>query len=183
MDCEVCHERPATLHLTNFLNGKKTEVHVCHYCAKEKGYLEADEEAYSIHDLLSGLFNFSSAFSNQPTTTEKGNYEIACDKCGMSYQQFAKIGKFGCAHCYQTFDEHLNPVLRRVHSGNTTHIGKIPTRQHVNLQKKRLLQDYRASLQRLIEEEKFEEAAVLRDEIKEIEQKSALSDEHKGGAK
>ncbi|MCZ0703507.1 protein arginine kinase activator [Natronobacillus azotifigens] len=181
MDCEVCHERPATLHLTNFINGKKTEVHVCQHCAQEKGYLETDEETYSIHDLLSGLFNFNSTFTNhQESNTQEATHKV-CKHCGISYQQFAKIGKFGCGECYREFSEHLNPIFRRVHSGNTVHRGKIPKRQYVNLQKKRLLDDYRKELQRLIEQEKFEEAAEVRDKIKAIDQETVVEDRNKDG--
>lgn len=172
MECEECHERPATLHLTKVINGEKNEIHVCEQCAKEKGYIAFDEEAYSIHDLLSGLFNFDSTISKNKSMSEGRRKGLTCPKCGMTYQQFTEVGKFGCATCYDTFAEHLNPIFRRVHSGNVVHDGKIPKRQGNGLKTKRLIQEYKTQLQQLIEQEQFEEAAEMRDKIRALQQES-----------
>lgn len=175
MKCEICQQRAATLHLTNYINGKKTEVHLCPQCAKENGNLDSDEEQYTIHDLLTGLFhNYSNSTAK---TTETKHNEQTCPRCHMTYQQFSQTGKFGCSQCYQTFSDYLDPIFKRVHGGNTKHIGKIPNRQHVHLRHKRLIQDYRDQLQQLIIEERFEDAAKVRDKIKELEQKSESSHE------
>ncbi|MDC3417765.1 UvrB/UvrC motif-containing protein [Aquibacillus salsiterrae] len=167
MDCQECHERTATLHFTKVVNGNKTEIHVCEHCAKEKGYVSYDEEAYSLHDLLSGLFNFSSPSVKQNSFVHTQGK--TCEKCGMSYSDFTRIGKFGCAECYHTFEDHLNPIFRRVHSGNTTHHGKIPKRIGVDINLKKTLTGYKEKLQQLIEGEEFEEAAKVRDKIKSLE--------------
>ncbi|MBM7573121.1 UvrB/UvrC motif-containing protein [Aquibacillus albus] len=168
MDCQECQERPATLHFTKVVNGNKTEIHVCEQCAKEKGYVSYDEEAYSLHDLLSGLFNFNSSSINKNSEFVQSQV-LTCDNCSMTYQDFTRVGKFGCAECYHAFSEHLNPIFRRVHSGNTTHDGKIPKRIGSDLSLKRTLSDYKEKLQNLIKNEEFEQAAKVRDQIKEIE--------------
>ena len=171
MECQECQENPATLHFTKVVNGFKTEVHVCEACAKEKGYMGYEEEAYSLHNLLSGLFNFeSSGGGEQQTSKYPPVQELSCPKCGMTYQEFSEVGKFGCAGCYQTFADRLNPVLRRVHSGNTRHDGKIPKRKGTNLHQKRRLESYKEELRRLIESQEFEQAAQVRDQIKAIEE-------------
>lgn len=175
MKCEICQQREVTVHLANYINGKKTEVHLCQQCAREKGYLDVDEESYTIHDLLSGLFNVEASQATKAKRHQSATDQLVCPQCQMTYQQFTKIGKFGCSVCYQTFSDFLNPVFRRVHSGNTTHSGKIPKRQHVHLQHKRLIQSYRDQLQELVKEEKFEEAAELRDKIKGLEQEGKSS--------
>lgn len=180
MECEECHERSATLHLTKVINGNKTEIHVCERCAKEKGYISFDEHAYSIHDLLAGLFNFDTSFSKDHKDSQEIDHAVACPKCGMTYQQFTQLGKFGCASCYQTFADNLNPIFRRVHSGNTIHDGKIPKRRGTNLKQKRLIQDYKGTLQQLIQAEAFEEAAKIRDKIKELESKQCDTEEQGG---
>lgn len=177
LKCEICQQQEATVHLTNFLNGHKTEAHLCQQCAKEKGYFDADEDSYTIHDLLSGLFNFNT--SPTPNTQSHGRVEqqLICPQCQMTYHQFSKTGKFGCSKCYQTFSDYLNPVFKRVHGGNTVHNGKIPKRQYVHLQHQRLIQDYRTQLQVLVNEERFEEAADLRDKIKQLEKDWESSDQ------
>lgn len=167
MKCQECHKRPATLHFTQVINGQKIEVNVCELCAKEKGYISYQEDGYSLHNLLTGLFNFDTASFNSPAP--QALKEKKCPQCGMTFSQFKEVGKFGCATCYHTFEDRLDPILKRVHAGNTRHAGKIPERAGVNLQMKKRLQEYRQQLQHLVETEAFEEAAKVRDKIREIE--------------
>ena len=171
MECQECHQRPATVHLTQVINGQKTELHVCEQCAKEKGYMNYGEENFTLNDLLSGLFHSEGNISLGGKQTQ--NYQesptIKCPSCGLTYQKFARIGKFGCASCYKTFDDRLNPIFRRVHSGNTRHDGKIPKREGGNLHLKRELDEYKSNLRSLIEQEEFEQAAKVRDKIRSLE--------------
>ncbi|WP_163971916.1 UvrB/UvrC motif-containing protein [Oceanobacillus halotolerans] len=170
MECQECQKRPATLHFTQVINGNKTEVHVCEVCAKEKGYMTYPEEGYSLHHLLSGLFNFdSSQMGSQQESSFTKKDELQCPKCEMTLSEFKRVGKFGCAECYHTFAGRLDPIFRRVHSGNTKHHGKIPKRKGGNLHLKKQVQEYKANLQQLIADEAFEEAAKIRDKIKELQ--------------
>ncbi|MDC3414672.1 UvrB/UvrC motif-containing protein [Aquibacillus sp. 3ASR75-11] len=180
MECQECHERPAALHFTQVVNGDKTEVHVCEHCAKEKGYMSYGEEGYSLHHLLSGLFNFEpSPFGKSTSTSNEKISEqgLKCPKCGMTYKDFTRVGKFGCSECYQAFSDRLNPIFRRVHSGNTKHDGKIPKRIGSNLHQKKELEQYRIKLQQLIEQEAFEQAAKVRDQIKKLEKEVHCKEE------
>ncbi|MFD1363498.1 UvrB/UvrC motif-containing protein [Lentibacillus salinarum] len=174
MECQECHKRPATLHFTQVINGDKTEVYVCEACAKEKGYMSYPEEGYSLHHLLSGLFN--STFENAKAAQGQQTTELQCPQCAMTLSEFKRIGKFGCPTCYETFSDHLDPVFRRVHSGNTTHHGKIPARIGGNMRIKKEVDAYREELQRLIKREAFEEAARVRDKIKELEDQTRGDD-------
>lgn len=168
MECQECKQNPATVHFAQVINGEKTEIHVCQRCAKEKGYVSQEEDAYSLHHLLSGLFNPKSNAMHHQSLQSKEK-ELQCEKCGMTYQQFARIGKFGCASCYHTFSEHLNPLFRKVHSGNTTHEGKVPKRVGSDIFQRKKLRDLKVRLQQAIAEEAFESAAEIRDEIRSLE--------------
>ncbi|UOR10660.1 UvrB/UvrC motif-containing protein [Halobacillus amylolyticus] len=171
MECQRCHNRPATVHLTQLMNGEKTEVHVCEKCAKEKGYMHDHEESFTLNDLLTGLFNYEpkQSFNGQQMDAQQQKEQLKCPTCGLTFQEFARAGKFGCAKCYETFDERLNPILRRVHSENTRHDGKIPRREGGNLHLRRQMDQYKSELVRLIEQEEFEEAAKIRDEIRSLD--------------
>jgi|SRR5699024_9404761 len=170
MDCQECHENPATLHFTQIINGQKTEVQVCEECAKKKGYISYPGEGYSLHDLLTGLFSFD---SKQLQVKENDPFkqveEIQCPRCKITFNDFRRIGKFGCAKCYSAFSTKLDSIFRRVHSGNTKHTGKIPKRKGGSLHTKKELELYRQKLQKLIEEEEFERAAEVRDIIRKLE--------------
>lgn len=170
MKCQECQEREATLHLSHVLNGQKNEVHVCEICAKEKGYKIFPDEGYSLHHLLSGLFNFDSPqMETTQTASFNENTDLQCPKCKLTFSEFKRVGKFGCAQCYETFSEKLDPIIRRVHSGNNTHYGKIPKRKGGELHVKKQLESYKSELRQLIEKEAFEEAAHVRDTIKTLE--------------
>lgn len=169
MRCQECQQRPATIHFKQVINGKKREIQLCEVCAQEKGYMQLHDQGSSLHDLLTGLFNFDSPFIGSQVAEHQKSKELQCPACNLTFSAFKEMGKFGCATCYETFSERLEPILRRVHAGNIAHAGKIPKRTGGSLQKKRQLEEYRIELKKLIEEEAFEQAAILRDKIKALE--------------
>lgn len=169
MECQNCHKRPASIHLTKIINGKKMEVHLCEQCAQDQDEIMGSGN-FSIHHLLSGLLNFEQP-SEQTGNTFGQAEELQCPTCGLTYRQFAKIGKFGCNDCYKTFDNRLDPLLRKVHSGNTTHTGKIPKRAGRDINVRKEIKALKENLKELIEKEEFEEAARVRDEIRALEKR------------
>lgn len=181
MICQECNLRPATMHFTKIINGEKTEVHLCEKCANEKGemFMGSSPTGFSINNLLAGLLNFNPSFQQTPQKTFHQENVLQCEHCSMTYQQFAKIGRFGCAHCYETFKEQLTPILRRLHGGNSAHNGKIPKRigGTIHLRKKR--DELKEHLKELINNEKFEQAAEVRDEIRSLDKR--LNQDQEGG--
>lgn len=180
MQCQECHQNPASLHFTKIINGKKTETHLCEQCAKEKGEMIAGTGGFSINSLLSGLLNFEYPLAGKSKESTFANVEnIYCKQCGMSFHQFSKVGRFGCSNCYTTFQSKIDPILKRVHSGNTTHTGKIPKRIGGNLHITKKITQLKEQLQKAILHEEFENAAELRDQIRSLEQQ--LSSERREG--
>src|SRR5690625_1656938 len=176
MNCQICEKRQANFQFTQVVNGQKREVNVCDVCAQEQGYLTYPEEGYSLHDLLSGLFNFdSSQLESHQKSNIKRPSQLQCQKCKLTFAEIKRSGKFGCAECYETFANRLEPIFRRVHSGNIKHYGKIPHRQGENLHIKRQIERYQEKMQQLIIEEAFEDAAIIRDKIRSL-QKSQSTD-------
>ncbi len=172
MICQECGQRPASLHFTKIINGEKTEFHICESCAREKGEgIPGSPGGFSIHSLLSGLLDFGAAgISGQPTIGNAPPAAIRCEDCGMTYAQFSKIGRFGCSSCYEAFNERLDPLLKRVHS-STMHSGKVPKRTGGQIQCKREIEKLRREMHGHIQQEEFEDAAGLRDRIRELEKK------------
>lgn len=170
MKCTECNKRPATLYLTKVINGNKQEFHLCQTCAVNQEEANLDE-SYKLHDLLTGLFNFDTNTINIDVHTLKKNKEreLVCTNCELSFNEFRRLGKFGCSECYNSFEAKLNSILQRVHSGNKKHKGKIPKRSGEVFHQKKELETYRERLRKLIIAEEFEEAAIIRDTIREIE--------------
>ncbi|WP_409296438.1 UvrB/UvrC motif-containing protein [Peribacillus sp. SCS-26] len=183
MICQECNERPATLHFTKVVNGEKSEVHLCERCAYEKGEMSLfnGSAGFSINDLLGGLLNGANAFTQSSHNPVAHKEELRCPKCHMVYQQFVEIGRFGCAECYSTFRNHLGPVLRRLHSGNLVHTGKIPKKAGGNMKLKKRIEELKARLQELIQQEEFEDAAGIRDEIRALEKEMNANRDHQEG--
>lgn len=175
MLCQECQERQASLHFTKIINGEKTEFHFCDVCAKEKGEHIPGSNSFSIHQLLSGLLDVDQPISaNNGLVTPKK--QLRCNNCGLSYRQFTEIGRFGCTKCFEVFNEKLDPIFRRIHSGNTVHGGKIPKRRGKDLHIHKEIEQLKSQMQHHIAKEEFEEAAVVRDKIRSLE-KSLLDKE------
>lgn len=181
MICQECNERPATLHFTNFLNGEKSEMHLCEKCAQEKGemFMMSNGPGFSINSLLAGLLNMEPAFPETNKEAFQTQEVHQCPQCNMTFPQFVKVGRFGCATCYDAFREQLTPIIRRLHSGNYSHSGKIPKRIGGDLHLRKTIENLKSSLQNLIVNEEFERAAETRDQIRELEKK--LVDKQEGG--
>lgn len=163
MLCEDCNNREATVHRTKIINGIKDEIHLCDECAK-KNEIFNFEDNLSIHSFLSNLLD-GNLTPDMSTTYSKSKQ---CPQCGYVYNDFRTSGKLGCSLCYPTFNEMLTPLIRKV-QGNNSHAGKIPRRSGTSIKLRKNLKDLKNKLQELIMEEKFEEAARVRDEIKELE--------------
>ena len=155
MLCQNCNEKEATMHMKRIVNGNAAELHLCADCARSLGYGETFP-VFGLGDLLGEFFH-------------KGELGAAsavkCPACGKSFEEIAADGKMGCAECYNTFYDKLMPSLRRIH-GKSTHVGKIP-QQSAEPDGARV-KELKEQLAAAVEEQNFELAARLRDEINGI---------------
>jgi protein arginine kinase activator len=165
MLCDICGKNTATVHLTEIIDDQMTELHLCEDCARHKSLQM--EQQFGLSDLLGGLAEFE-----KPAAQEKeAAILLKCANCGFTYADFKKIGRLGCGQCYSAFKKYLGPLLKKIH-GSSQHFGKSPLKMGpISKKKKDLLEDLRQQLQKAIETEAFEEAARIRDEIKELEKK------------
>ena len=181
MICQECNQRPATLHFTNFSNGEKTEMHLCERCAQEKGemFMMNNGPGFSINSLLTGLFNMEPAFKEHKKEAFQTEKVLQCPQCSMTFHQFIKVGRFGCATCYDAFRVQLSPILKRLHSGNFLHNGKIPKRIGGDIYLRKMIDELKQTLRNLISQEEFEKAAETRDQIRTLERQ--LAEKLEGG--
>lgn len=166
MLCQKCKKNEANTHVKSVVNGQYEEYMLCSQCAKEMGYTNLFSDMNSDFNSILGSF-FSNALPARSETTR-------CESCGSTYHVIAKSGRVGCADCYSLFLSELMPSIRRIH-GNTTHCGKRPNLindDHVveKADDKAEIDNLKEELQKAIEEQNFELAAKLRDEIREMEE-------------
>ena len=162
MQCDICNKKEATVHLTEIVNDKVTKLHLCEECAKEKG--SEMEEHFGLSDLLAGLADLGTNI--QPDLLET----VKCPSCAFTYRDFKKAGRLGCGDCYEAFKKQLEPLLKRIH-GATRHVGKIPVMVGKAVKDTITLQELRMKMEKAIQTEDFEEAAKLRDKIRDLENK------------
>ncbi|MBI1953636.1 MAG: UvrB/UvrC motif-containing protein [Candidatus Omnitrophica bacterium] len=174
MTCDLCGSHEATVHLTEIIDDESRELHLCETCAREKG--TGITQPFGLADLLAGLADFTTQ------QEAEGKPKPKCPSCGMTYEDFRKLGKLGCGECYETFHRFLGALLKRIH-GSTQHVGKAPPAPPAAPAKKttparkaaapsQKLADLKAKLKQAIEAEDFEEAASLRDKIRALEAKA-----------
>ncbi len=177
MICDVCKKKKATVHLTEIVDGKMAEMHICEDCAKERSVQM--EQQFGLADLLAGL----SDFGKQIKTEEKS--KLQCPNCALGYEDFRKFGRLGCSECYNAFRAHLSSLLKKIH-GSGQHLGKKPIGRPTPLPaaptskaaavktvvvKEEGLQELKTKLQHAVLSENFEQAAILRDKIRILEKK------------
>lgn len=163
MICDQCGERSASVIVKQQQQGQIVELNLCHICAAENHSINIafEQDPLAIHQLLSNWFPNSQASIN-PVKKEV----VTCPTCGFTFSKFLRIGKFGCASCYDAFSPQLNEIFKRFHNGNTEHTGKIPASYGTTLKIKKEIEELRKQMQISIQGEHFEEAARLRDEVK-----------------
>ncbi len=156
MQCCVCKEKPATVHLTQIVGDKMQKLDLCEDCAKAKGI--NDPTSFAMADLMLGLG------ASQEIESAAGA-ELKCPRCGFSQADFKKSGRLGCPDCYRTFAEGLSGLLKTMHKG-TRHVGKAPEGLRQTRDSADRLKLLQKKLSKAIEGEDYEMAASLRDEIK-----------------
>lgn len=177
MICERCGEREAAVHLTRIINGEKEEMHLCEKCARKTSKFNFDDNL-GFQSLLSGILNQNFSSQNSPKLNNGQSQNLFCKNCGLSYQEFAEKGFFGCHECYQTFADKLNPLLKRIH-GNTQHSGKQP---ESFLQKSEMefeIDELKEKMKQAVDEENFEKAAEIRDKIHAMKEDMEADDNEK----
>lgn len=90
-----------------------------------------------------------------------------CPTCGFSLRDWKRDGRFGCADCYDTFMEKIEPALKRLHA-DTIHRGKIPHNAYTPVLIENRIKDLKKQLDNAVKEERFEDAAATRDLMSEL---------------
>lgn len=160
MLCEKCGKNNATTHIRTVVNGVVTEKNLCGHCAASEGYTDLNHT--SLTQMLASMLADAPMLSGEKAA-------LRCPCCNATFSDIAESGKAGCSECYKTFYKELLPYLKRVH-GSTAHAGKIPNRAPLVVKKQEDTVDaLRLKLNELVREERFEEAAQIRDRIRNLE--------------
>lgn len=189
MLCDNCGKREANVRYSENINGRKKDLNLCEECSKKLGITNMD---FSMPIDFSSFFGeFMEDFARpefMPLLNEIKT--LKCDNCGYTFDDIRNTGKLGCGNCYNVFEERLDPIIRRIQGANK-HVGRVgkiidskieqkmentkaqnatnkPEEEKIENNK---LQELQEKLKQAIKEERYEEAAKIRDEIKKEENK------------
>lgn len=163
MKCQKC-DKTATFHITELTGGKPQELHLCEDHARE--YLTQSDSEGSGQTLGGGMMQ---QMPVGQTAEELARLDQkACPICGITFYEFRNQGRLGCPHDYVCFEKELDPLILNIH-GETAHAGKRPKRIRGNTDRQTELIRLRREMKEAIQNEQYEKASELRDEIRQIE--------------
>lgn len=169
MLCENCKKNTATTHIKRTINGNTQEYHLCSECAKALGMANdfGSFMNFGVGSLFGSLFSDGLAGIEAPAAVKR------CPGCGISFDDIARTGLCGCPQCYTTFYDQLLPTLSRIH-GKLEHLGK---GSKVTEENKRdaQIKSLETQLKQAVDEQRYEDAAKIRDEISALKNPSDVS--------
>ena len=193
MLCQKCNKKVATVFISTIVNGKNTQMYLCTDCAKElHDNMNPDIKIpFPINDILTNMElnedtinEWINEFKDMedkgqieelvqhenPETLQHNNQheDITCNFCNTSFNEYKKTGKLGCGKCYSTFRKQLKPIIEGIY-GYSEHIGKFPKNEFKDTEIVKTVEQLKEKLNMAIQEEEYEQAAKLRDEILQLE--------------
>ena len=157
MLCEECGIREAQVTVTTVVNGEKNQLRLCRECVKK----------YQPGGDMSGLL---AAILSSMAKAQAANDKV-CSHCGMTLAEFRKGGVLGCAGCYEDFRDELKPVLTKI-QGRSQHAGRRPRVNEAQEARLNQIRALRADMEKAVQEERYEDAALLRDRIKALNEQT-----------
>ena len=168
MKCQKCN-KPATFHITELTDGKPQELHLCEEHARE--YLtssgEDSSDAGSMAAVLAQQMAQQLAIGQTAEELAELDQQV-CPVCGITFYEFRSRGRLGCPHDYTCFKTQLEPLILNIR-GESEHVGKSPQRSSAGSAKRTQLIRLRREMKEAVDEEDYERASKLRDDIRRIE--------------
>lgn len=165
MKCQKC-DRPATFHITELTSGKPQELHLCEEHARD--YLTQSDPQGSGGPSLAGALAQQMAVGQTAEELARLDQQ-ACPICGIMFYEFRNKGRLGCPHDYVCFEKELATLLLNIH-GSTDHTGKRPVRAAGSTDQYTALIRLRREMKEAVDDEDYERASKLRDEIRKLKE-------------
>jgi len=184
MLCDNCGKREANVRYSENINGVKKELNLCSQCSEKLGIEHMD------FNMPIDFSSFFGEFMEDFATPDFRPYlnevkKLQCKECGYTFDDIVNTGKLGCGNCYDVFQDRLDPIIKKI-QGNNRHIGRIgkisDNKLEQNNQKTKEAEDnkkddkmtklesLKEDLKQAVKDERYEDAAKIRDEIKKLEE-------------
>jgi protein arginine kinase activator len=152
MNCEKCNSREATVHLTEIISNIRSEVHLCDNCAKDIG-------------LNKSFCYINSQTSSDLITTKK------CSYCGTTNDDIDETGLVGCMHCYDLFKDEISSIVGELQYSGPYPNNRLPEdfNSYSVISDEFDINEIRKKLHIAVSEERYEDAAIFRDILRQRE--------------
>jgi protein arginine kinase activator len=164
MKCQQC-DKPATFHITELTGGKPAELHLCEEHARK--YLTSSANEPTAVGGMTAAIAQQMAVGQTAEELSQLDQQV-CPVCGISFFEFRSQGRLGCPHDYVAFQAQLEPLILNIH-GESEHVGKRPKHSAAGSEHRTQLIRLRREMKEAIDDENYERASQLRDEIQSIE--------------
>jgi protein arginine kinase activator len=155
--CDLCGKAEAKMKVSQLdKDGKMTELAICADCARKRGLSEVEKGKPGAAEILAEL----------KARVEDADVKIVCRRCGMTYAEFKRLGRVGCADCYVAFHNQLLPLIRRIH-GAGQHVGKSTKGGRKQAHERMNAERLKDALATAVKDEDYEKAAALRDQLRQ----------------
>ncbi len=182
MLCDNCGKREANVKYSENINGRKKELHLCEKCSQKLGIGNMDfNMPIDFSSFFGELLEDFGTTEFMPLFNDVKN--LKCENCGYTFEDIVNTGRLGCGNCYNVFEERLDPIIKKI-QGSSIHIGRTGKMIDTQIGKKfdknkednnnkdiSELDKLQNSLKQAIKEERYEDAANIRDEIKKLNDK------------
>jgi protein arginine kinase activator len=155
--CQICLKKEAAYHFIEIVDGEPRDINFCEDCAREQVKGQPS------------LPNFLATLIKKSAKRVAKMSKLVCPRCGASYLDFQEHRRLGCAQDYEAFGESMMELLEKIH-GETRHLGKVPAGADGRAARQAELRRLRQALRRAVEQEHYEQAALLRDRIQQMEE-------------
>lgn len=179
MLCENCGKREANVRYSENINGVKKQMNLCEECSSKLGItndMNFNFPSFEFSNLFGSFLEDFTTSGFLPLMDEIK--QLKCDSCGYTFDDIINNGRYGCANCYDVFDDKMEPILKKLQGANrhTGRIGKISDNKVKFEENKNSKQEkdknksnkekLEEDLKKAIKEERYEDAAKIRDELK-----------------
>ena len=183
MLCQKCQQRAATVFFSQTVGNQTTQSHLCEPCAQAQSQVYGGFNPFNFNpfaafsDFLNNFMAWDDGaiaeVNSGRTKPSAVDPQLQCPHCGYQLSFFRQNGKLGCTKCYESFKAVLDPLVSSIH-GNVRHQDDLPPPETTAAQGEPFTQKpgiaaLRAKINEAIAQEKYEEAARLRDQIKNME--------------
>lgn len=167
--CESCGSEQAVVHLVQIHDGAVAHTHLCGRCAQQAAEQGPASMAvvFAMPAMLTGLFGNVLKPEEGRRTTLPTLDDPVCGVCGTTLEQVTESGRLGCAACYDVFAVQVEQAMAAARD-SLVYQGKLPRHMPQNVDGPREVVRLRRMLTELVDRERFEEAAGVRDRLAEL---------------